>query len=151
MRNPWEHDQVPEDGAIGTSRQWVRIFGALMWLAVIVTFGVLIFTDIGGEQTAAVTVQVLQLTIIIVVICVIGWMIQRLLRRLKLLDGTLVNLFTMLSVFTLLMLVGIAAHQMGFLEGAVPSELSKVAPIDQWQEQVYRRTIDPIEDVLPWS
>jgi hypothetical protein len=33
----------------------VQIFAALMWLAVIVTFGVLIYTDIGGEQTAAVT------------------------------------------------------------------------------------------------
>lgn len=155
MQNPWQHNEVPDDGGVSRSQHWVKVVGALMWLAIIATSGVLIFTDIGGERATAVTLQVLQLTTATVVICVVGWLVQRVLRRLKLLDGTLVNVFTMLFVFALPVLVGLVAHQMGFLAGAASSELSKelsrMAPIDQWQEQVNRRAIGPIEDVLPWG
>lgn len=155
MHNPWQHNQVPDDGAVRRSHQWVKIVGALMWLAILATAGVLVFTDIGGERATAATVQVLQLTTATVVICIIGWIVQKVLRRLELLDGTLVNVFSMLFVFALPILVGLVAHQMGFLGGVasteLSNELSKVAPVDQWQREVNRKAVGPVKDVLPWG
>ena len=155
MQNPWRHDQVPDDAAVRRSRRWVKIIGLLMWLIIGSVAGVFIFTDIGGARATAVMIQVLQLTTYTIVICVVGWIIHWILRRIELLNGVLVNLFSVLFVFGLPVLVGIVAIQMGFLDGVLSSELSdeisKVAPIDRWESQISERVTGPIEDALPWQ
>lgn len=151
MHNPWQHGEVPDDGAVRKSKRGVRIAGVLMWLVIVSIAGLFILTDIGGERATTAMVQVLQLTTVTVAICVIGWIIQRVLRRLELFDGTLVNAFSMLFVFGLPVFVGIAAYQMGFFSGILSNELSKIVPIERWTEQLGERTIGPIKDVMPWN
>jgi len=151
MHNPWRHEEVPDDAAVKRSKSWVKIAGALMWVVVGSISGVLMFTDAGGEQAAEITLQALQLTAIITAICISGWIVQKFLRRLSLLNGALVNLFTALFTFGLPILVGIVAHQMGFLSGPLSNEVAKAVPVDQWQRQVGERAVGPIKDVFPWS
>jgi hypothetical protein len=151
MYNPWIHDEVPDDGGVRRSSRWVTRAGILAWLTILAVTGIFVSTDVGGARATAVIIQVLQLTAVTTALCVAGWVVYRILRQLRLLNGALVNLFTLLFILALPLLIGMVAHQLGFLTGGLTTELSQAAPLEQWQEQASRTAIEPIKDTFPWS
>jgi len=146
MYNPWIHDEDPDDGGVRRSSGWMARVGVLGWLTILAVTEIFVFTDVGGARATVAIIQVLQLTAETTALCVAGWVVYRILRRLRLLNGALVNLFTLLFILALPLLIGIVAHQLGFLTGGLTTELSQTGPLEQWQEQASRTAIEPIKD-----
>jgi hypothetical protein len=87
----------PEQGVGNGSSRWLTIVGVGLWAVVLVAFGLLVFTDIGGSETGSVVVLIGATVVAATVILVLSVTLYMVFERLNLGGGAITLLVALIA------------------------------------------------------